>query len=151
MGRNTEECARELLEVIPLVSRFIRAEMRKHRAPGLSVPQFRTLAFTERAGGTSLGGVAEHLGLTPPSTCKIVDGLQSRALITRMQSPEDRRKVRLTITPEGKRALSDARKETQKSLAGILSSVAPEELRKIMQSMGPLRAAFVGERVNGNS
>ncbi|HTP59094.1 MAG TPA: MarR family transcriptional regulator [Spirochaetia bacterium] len=151
MSRDVEDCARELLEVVPLVARFIRSEMRRHRAPGLSVPQFRTLAFTERTGGTSLRGVAEHLGLTPPSTCKIVDVLEARALITRAQSPEDRRKVRLQITPGGRRALADARRETHKSLAGILSSLRQEELSKIMESMAPLRAAFVGERVNANS
>jgi DNA-binding MarR family transcriptional regulator len=151
MTREAEECARELLDVVPLVARFIRTEMRRHRAPGLSVPQFRTLAFTERTGGTSLGGVAEHLGLTPPSTCKIVDGLEARALITRMQSSEDRRKVKLQITPGGKRALADARRETHKSLAGILSSLDQSDLGRIMQSMEPLRAAFIGERVNANS
>jgi DNA-binding MarR family transcriptional regulator len=151
MSRDVEECARELLEVIPIVSRFIRAEMRRHRAPGLSVPQFRTLAFTERTGGTSLGGVAEHLGLTPPSTCKIVDGLEARALVTRAQAPEDRRRIRLQITPGGRRALADARRETHRSLAGILSSLRPEELQRIMESMEPLRAAFIGERANANS
>jgi len=151
MSQGVEECARELLEVVPLVSRFIRSEMRRHRAPGLSVPQFRTLAFTDRTGGTSLGGVAEHLGLTPPSTCRIVDVLESRALITREQSPEDRRKVKLKITPGGRRALADARRETARSLAGILSSVGREELERIMRAMAPLRAAFIGERVNANS
>lgn len=108
MAQEEEQCARELLEVVPIVSRFIRTEMRRHRALGLSVPQFRTLAFTERTGGTTLGGVAEHLGLTPPSACKIVDGLEARELVTRMPSPEDRRKVNLQITPAGKRALTDA-------------------------------------------
>ena len=151
MSRDVERCARELLEVIPLVARFIRSEMRRHRAPGLSVPQFRTLAFTERTGGTSLGGVAEHLGLTPPSTCRIVDLLEERELITRTQASEDRRRVKLLITPGGRRALVEARRKTHKSLAGLLSSLDHEELEKIMQSMGPLRAAFIGERANANS
>jgi DNA-binding MarR family transcriptional regulator len=151
MTNDAHGCARELLEVVPLVARFIRSEMRRHRAPGLSVPQFRTLAFTERTGGTSLSGVAEHLGLTPPSTCRIVDGLEARALITRAQSPGDRRKVNLRITPEGRRALSDARRETHKSLAGILSSLRPDDVEKIVQAMGPLRAAFIGETVNAYS
>lgn len=151
MAQEEEQCARELLEVVPIVSRFIRTEMRRHRALGLSVPQFRTLAFTKRTGGTTLGGVAEHLGLTPPSACKIVDGLEARELVTRMPSPEDRRKVNLQITPAGKRALTDARRETHKSLAGILSSLDERELGKIMQSMEALRTAFIGETVHANT
>jgi DNA-binding MarR family transcriptional regulator len=151
MVQEQERCARELLEVVPVVARFIRTEMRRHRALGLTVPQFRTLAFTERTGGTTLGGVAEHLGLTPPSTCKIVDGLEARELITRLQSPRDRRKVNLQITAVGKRALADARRETHKSLAGILSSLDQRELERIMQSMESLRTAFIGETVHGNT
>jgi DNA-binding MarR family transcriptional regulator len=83
MANVEKDCAREILDVKPVVMRFIRAEMRRHRAPGLSVPQFRTLVFIERSEGSSLGTVAEHLGLTPPSACKLVDGLRERRLIFR--------------------------------------------------------------------
>ncbi|MGA2378038.1 MAG: MarR family transcriptional regulator, partial [Spirochaetia bacterium] len=67
MTRKEDECAREVLDVVPSVMRFIRTEMRSHRALDLTVPQFRSLVIIERAAGTSLTGVAEHLGLTPPS------------------------------------------------------------------------------------
>jgi len=151
MAHEEEECARELLDVVPSVMRFIRTEMRRHRSLGLSVPQFRTLVFIERTGGTSLGSVAEHLGLTPPSACKIVDGLELRRLITRAQSSEDRRMVTLQITPEGKQALGDARRETQKSLTSVLSAVDRRELAMVTRSMEVLRKAFTGERVHANS
>ncbi len=148
MAREEEECARELLDVVPSVTRFIRTQMRRNRALGLSVPQFRTLVFIERVEGASLGSVAEHLGLTPPSACKIVDGLEGRELITRIQSPQDRRRVSLGITPGGRRALSDARGETLKSLSGILAGVDRHDLTKIIQSMELLRGAFTGETAN---
>ncbi|HUI69553.1 MAG TPA: MarR family transcriptional regulator [Spirochaetia bacterium] len=151
MVHDTNECARELLDVVPSVMRFIRTEMRRHRALGLSVPQFRTLVYIERTGGTSLVGVAEHLGLTPPSACKIVDGLQGRQLITRTQSPEDRRMVTLQITSGGKQALADARGETQKSLTSVLSALSQHELLAVTRSMEILRTAFTGERVHANS
>jgi DNA-binding MarR family transcriptional regulator len=151
MGHEEERCARDLLEVVPIVARFIRTEMRRHRALGLTVPQFRTLAFAEHADGPTLGGVAEHLGITPPSACKIVDGLQARELIARVQSPRDHRKVNLQITALGKRAVVDARRETHKSLAGILSSLDQQKLDRIMQSMEALRTAFIRETVHANT
>ena len=151
MSHDVGEVARELLEVVPTVSRFIRTEMRSHRALGLSVPQFRTLAYIERTGGTSLGSVAEHLGLTPPSACKIVDGLEARGLAVRMHFAGDRRRVNLQITPAGRRDLADARRETQKSLAKILSLLDSQDLGRIMLSMGALRTAFVEERVNAHT
>ncbi|MGA2615083.1 MAG: MarR family transcriptional regulator [Spirochaetia bacterium] len=151
MAREEEECARQLLEVVPSVARFIRTQMRSHRAMGLSVPQFRTLAFIERVGGASLGSVAEHLGLTPPSACKIVDGLEARELISRAQSSDDRRKVSLGITQGGKSALSDARRETLKSLADVLSAIDRDDLARVIQSMEALRGAFAGETVHAHA
>ena len=64
---------------MPSVMRFIRTEMRSHRALALGVPQFRSLVLIERTAGTSLTGVAAQLGLTPPSASKLVDGLSSAA------------------------------------------------------------------------
>jgi len=151
MGREEDECAQEVLDVVPSVMRFIRAEMRRHRALGLSIPQFRTLVFIERTNGTSLGSVAEHLGLTPPSACKIVDGLQERALITRAVAPEDRRRLTLQITPGGKHAVTEARRETQRSLARILVEVGPRDLAGVTQSMEVLRNAFAGKREHVNT
>lgn len=142
MAKKEDECAREVLNVVPSVMRFIRTEMRGHRALELSVPQFRSLVFIDRAAGASLGGVAEHLGLTPPSTCKLIDGLSARGMVTRRESPGDRRRVTLEITAEGARALAGARSETQKSLALLLGSLGVEELSTVALAMSALRRAF---------
>jgi DNA-binding MarR family transcriptional regulator len=67
MTTNQEDCARELLDVVPLVTRSIRREIRQHRAEGLSVPQFRTLLFLRRNPGASLIDVADHFAGRRPS------------------------------------------------------------------------------------
>ena len=72
---NPEESASELLEVVPIVMRDIRSEMRSRSSPYLTVPQFRTLAFVSRHEGSSLLDVAIFMGLTPPSASGLVDVL----------------------------------------------------------------------------
>jgi len=69
-----DECARQVLETVPLVMRTVRAEMRRRRTADLSVPQFRTLNFLNRQAGASLSQVAEHIGLTLPSMSLLVEG-----------------------------------------------------------------------------
>jgi DNA-binding MarR family transcriptional regulator len=142
VARKEEECAREMLDAVPSVMRFIRTEMRSHRALGLSVPQFRSLVFIEKAAGTSLSGVAEHLGLTAPSACKLIDGLSNRNMVTRRESAGDRRRVTLEITPEGSRALADARGKTQQSLAHLLGALEAGELATVTRAMSALRRVF---------
>ncbi len=99
-------------ETASSVMRFIRSEMRSHRAPGLSIPQFRALVYIHRNSDVSLGGVAEHLGLTPATTSTLVDGLTRRALLLRSASREDRRRATLTLTPGGRKAMEAALQET---------------------------------------
>src|SRR5512136_939151 len=109
MMTSPETCAQEILEVVPLVMRTIRAEMRRHRTADLSVPQFRTLAFIDRNVDASLSDVAEHIGLTLPSMSKIVDGLVTRKLVTRQTAAEDRRRMMLALTTRGRSALQASR------------------------------------------
>jgi DNA-binding MarR family transcriptional regulator len=122
--------------------RFIRTEMRSHRALGLSVPQFRSLVFIERTAGTSLKGVAAQLGLTPPSVSKLMDGLCSRGLVKRRESPGDRRRVTIEITAEGAQALARARSAALKSLSCLLGSLTETELSTVARAMSDMRRIF---------
>ncbi len=142
MEREEHECARELLDTVPSVMRFIRSQMRSHRALELTVPQFRSLVFIERTDGASLGEVAENLGLTPPSACTHVDVLESRGMVTRESSPEDRRRLVLKITPEGRQAVAQSRAATQKSLSAMLSGLDAHGMATITRAMRLLHRAF---------
>jgi DNA-binding MarR family transcriptional regulator len=142
MTQKGAACAREVLDVVPTVMRFIKAEMRSRRTLDLSVPQFRSLVFIERTPGTSLSSVAEHLGLTPPSACKLIDGLANRGLVKRRESREDRRRVTIEITPPGATAVSSARSAAQESLCRLLGSFDERELSIINRAMYDLRQVF---------
>ena len=79
MDTSTEAVARELLDVVPVIMRTIRTEMRSppgERSDRAIVPY---PMFIERHPGVSLQELAGHLGLTSPSVCKIVDGLVAHA------------------------------------------------------------------------
>ncbi|MBC7259933.1 MAG: MarR family transcriptional regulator [Chloroflexi bacterium] len=142
MTPSPEECAREVLDVVPLVMRAIRAEMRSHRTPDLSVPQFRALLFLRRTPGASLSQVADHLGLTPPSASKLVDGLVARGLLARQDSQTDRRRVVLTVTPAGEAILDSALESTQAHLAETLARLDGDSRAAVISAMRALRTLF---------
>ena len=141
-----DECAHEVFEVVPLAMRAIRAEMRSRRALGLSVPQFRTLAFLNRNEGASLSDLAEYIGLTLPSMSKMVDGLVVRQLVTRRDSSVDRRYVTLALTPLGKSTWEAARQGTQARLAEMLATLPPEERNTVVLAMQALRRVFASDQ-----
>ncbi|MCK6629584.1 MAG: MarR family transcriptional regulator [Anaerolineae bacterium] len=139
---SVEECAQEVLEVTPLLMRAIRAEMRRQRAWDLSVPQFRTLAYLNYYAGASLSDAAEFIGLTLPSMSKLVDGLVARQLITREFSPDDRRRVRLALTPAGQACFQSAHEASQAYLARRLAQLPAEKRTIVTQAMQILRPLF---------
>ncbi len=142
MAASPEETARELLEVTPLVLKEIRAEMRRQTSVELGVPQFRSLNFVDKNQGASLLDVANHLGLTPPSTSRLVDGLLARGLLTRQDHPSDRRRVSLTVTAKGQRILEASRKGTLTYLAAKLEGVEPNDRESIVRAMKMLQPIF---------
>ena len=142
MTDTPEVCATTVLEVVPLVMRNIRTEMRKNRGSDLSVPQFRTLAYLSQNEGSSLSDVAEHIGLSLPSASKLVDGLVNRKLILRKPSEDDRRRIMLSLTPGGRSTLDVAVHATETYLASVLSTLPEADCHAVQTAMQILRPLF---------
>jgi DNA-binding MarR family transcriptional regulator len=143
MANDFEESARKLLEVVPLIMQDIRSEMRCRGSLDLSVPQFRVLAFVHRNAGASLWEVARHMGLTAPSVSRLVDNLIERDLMDRTSHPDDRRRVRLTVTRRGRTILEAATDETVAYLADKLSGFNADTKDVIDKALEALRTVFV--------
>ncbi|CAN5379955.1 hypothetical protein BH10CHL1_BH10CHL1_26780 [soil metagenome] len=142
MSNSANDCARELIEVIPAIMQAIRREVRSQRGPDLSVLQVRVLAFLARNPGAPLSAVAEHVGLTLPSMSTQVTGLVKRAMIERATSPTDRRYVTLTLTANGQALLKSANQEAQIKLAKLLTELSNEERATIIQGLQLLQTTF---------
>jgi DNA-binding MarR family transcriptional regulator len=143
MTHSSDAIAREILDVVPCVMRMIRSEMRSQKVTDLAVPQFRALMYLSRNPGTTLQSVAHHLGLTPPTVSKMVDGLLLDGLLRREPSSHDRRKVTLTLTPQGQEILEQAHHATQTHLAEVLSHLTPQEGETVYQAMVLLQPLFL--------
>jgi DNA-binding MarR family transcriptional regulator len=135
-------CAREVMETIPLVMRFIRMEMRSRRAPSLSVPQFRVLTFLSRRPGVPLSTVAEHLGVARSTASATVDRLVRRKLVSRTTHPEERRSVVLMLTPAGAEHLQQAREAASTRMAKVLAGLPAADLLQVMKGLTLLGSAF---------
>jgi DNA-binding MarR family transcriptional regulator len=139
---STKECAAEILESVPAVMRFIRAQMRRHRGPELSVPQFRTLLFLSRKGGASLSALAEFLGLSRPAASRLVEGLVRRNFVARRVPRGNRRLVALSLSACGQRTICAARQATESRLAQVVASFPPGERAAVQRALRTLREKF---------
>ena len=82
--RQIVQCnARQIVDVVPLMMHTICNRLREWQATDINVPQFRALLYLNRNHGFSLSDLADHIGLTPPSMSKLIEGLVARKLVSR--------------------------------------------------------------------
>lgn len=70
-----------------------------------SPTQVRALLAVEATGGCSNAELAQLLGIFPSSASRLTDRLTAAGLITRQAGQDDRREIRLVLTPAGRRSV----------------------------------------------
>ncbi|SRR5579871_1573060 len=134
-------CAARLVEVAPLVVRFIRGQMRR-QMPGLTMAQFRAMSYLYRRPGCSLRALAAHLGVTPPTCSALVARLVVRGVVTRAPNPASRREVALHLTPGGRAQFEAATEAARRRTARVLAELPSTTVRRLTQDLHELWAAF---------
>lgn len=124
-----------LLEMAPLVTRVLRAEVRRSALADLSMPQFRVLAALNRHPGASLSNLAARVGQTLSSASKLIDALLARDLVTRAESLADRRRVTLAVTEQGRAALDAVEAAAHERLTELLSQLSDEERHRVAAAL----------------
>ena len=135
-----DQVASAILETIPPSMRAIREQMRSGRAASLSVAQFRLLLFVRRNPGTSLSPLADHLGTTLPAASQLIERLVRAGLVSRVQHPEERRRVELRLTDAGDATLAECDARTRAWLCERLSGLDQIELDRLADMLRDLRA-----------
>lgn len=117
-----------------VVARFSR-RLRQEANEGATPSQLAALATIERRGPITLGELAGHERVRPPTMTRIVAGLEETALVRREIDPSDRRVARVTITPEGSRLLARSRTRKDAYLASLLEQLHPDELAVVERAV----------------
>jgi DNA-binding MarR family transcriptional regulator len=99
--------------------------------------QRSTLFFLYDNGAQTLGALAEHDMITPPSMNRIVNALVERGYATRVPNGEDARKVSIDITDTGRGFVKETRRKRDAWFSTRLAKLTPEE-RAILDQAAPV-------------
>ncbi|MBA2316991.1 MAG: winged helix-turn-helix transcriptional regulator [Euzebyales bacterium] len=128
--------------VVPRLARITERALDK---VGLTLPQYRVLAFLSL--GPSAGvALAEWLTVSPPSVSALVDGLVTRGLVARERSRTDRRRVEHTLTAAGREALIDADGVVGERLDELLAVLSTKRRRAALDGLAAVAEAFDVQR-----
>jgi DNA-binding MarR family transcriptional regulator len=122
-----QEEVREVLDGIRRLVRLLRISARaSERLVGISGAQLFVLQRLAEAGPCSINTLAEATLTHQSSVSVVVTRLIERGLVTRRPSPEDGRRVEVSLAPAGKALLREAPPMAQAQLIAGLRKLGPE-------------------------
>lgn len=96
-------------DVLVALRRIIRAtdlhSKRLSKTTGLTGPQLLILQSIRRSGPIAIGAVARNVNLSQATVTTILDRLEKRGLVSRLRSEEDKRRVNVSLTRQGRRVI----------------------------------------------
>jgi len=131
-------------ELAALISALRRQLVRRTAADWatgqLSTAQVELLLAVERRPGIGVRDVADYLNLAPNTVSTLVRQLTGRGLLVRGQDPDDRRAVKLTISPEAARSFAEWRSARAHVLEAALAQLDTGDQRALAAAMPALGA-----------
>ncbi|MBI3932081.1 MAG: MarR family transcriptional regulator [Acidobacteria bacterium] len=131
-ARDAAGVVRSLRRLFKAIHEYSKAV---HGRTGLSGPQLWALTILDAEPGISLGRLADRMFAHPSTVSGIVDRLVDRRAVTRTVDREDRRGIRLSLTPLGRRLLRRSPPPVQAGLSRSLDSMPAAHLRRLRTSL----------------
>jgi DNA-binding MarR family transcriptional regulator len=112
---------------------LLHRRLRQVSVPGdLTFSEIAALARLERCGPVTAADLARQEQISPQSMGATLGGLEDDGLVARGADPRDGRRVVLSITDAGARALATRREARVEQLAAALSTFTKTELRALL-------------------
>jgi len=109
----------------------IARNIRTHSIGDVTQSQVAVLATLSRHGDSTIGQIAEHEHVQPPSASRIVSNLERQGLVVRRSHGGDRRRVLIGLSPAGEEYLAEVRRAGTSWLGSRLSRLDDDDLARL--------------------
>jgi DNA-binding MarR family transcriptional regulator len=132
--------AEKILAMMPLYHRYILRS--SAGISGIRIAQYRALGMLMKCGALSMSELGSLLFISKPSMTILVDTLVENAWAERLDDLKDRRVIRISITPKGKKHLRHAFEIFHADVKDKISILEPEDLEKMSTALDELHRIF---------
>jgi len=132
--KSREQTIRNLaLQMFDMATRAWLATQREKMKGGydLSESEFLALNALDRVSSLSVGELRAHVGVLPAQMSRVIKALEQRydeKLVLCAINPEDKRKIDVSITPTGRRAVEAFRRAKIAAVVGALGRLGDADL-----------------------
>ena len=128
------ELAHQLRLTVLRLARRVRAERADH---AMSDGRLSVLSLLSNEGAQTLGSLAEHERVTPPSMNRTINALVEAGLVTRVADASDGRKVVIDLSDAGRTLVRETRRKRDAWFSARLARLSPEE-RATLDAAAPI-------------
>lgn len=140
------EAIRLCLQTLSLASNIDRACAIQLAPYGLSEARFVLLFLLDAApDGAAPKTLAEQAGITRATVTGLLDGLEREALIQRHTDADDRRALRIRLTPKGQQVAQTVFEQHSRWIAGLFSPLSTQERAQLTKLLGKVTAHLSDE------
>lgn len=119
--------------------------IRTHSIGDVTQSQVAVLATLSRHGESTIGQIAEHEHVQPPSASRIVSHLERKGLVVRRTDGVDRRRAVIALSPAGEEYLSEVRRAGTSWLGSRLAELDDDELDRLGSALPVLERLLADE------
>ena len=128
----------DIADRLRLSTTRLARRLRKESSGGLTPSQLSALAAVRNHGPLTLGELAEHERVAPPSITKVVAKLEADGLLARAVDPADRRVSRVSTTRAAEALIDENRRRRTAWLTTRVEQLSAEEQARLADALDVL-------------
>ena len=141
-------------ELLVALRRVIRAiDLRSKqlsRDVGLTGPQLLVMQNINKQAGIMVRQIADNINLSPATVTSILDRLETKQLVQRIRSTEDKRKVGVYLTDQGHEILEDAPLPFQEHFINRFAQLKEWEQSQMVATMQRIASMMDAEDIDAS-
>jgi DNA-binding MarR family transcriptional regulator len=107
----------------------------------VTLTQYRTLVVLASRGPQTVAALAEAVDVAPPTATRMSDRLVRKGLVVRRHDTTDRRLVRLTLSPAGRRLVDTVTGRRRAEIAALLAGIPAAQQAALVDALQQLAEA----------
>jgi len=126
-------------QVLVSLRRIIRAtdihSRKLAKDTGLTTPQLVIVRAVAQSDGPTVSDIARSVSLSQATVTTLLNKLETKGLVSRKRSEEDRRRVNVFLTPDGRALLETAPEPLQEQFSGRFRKLETWEQHQLVASL----------------
>ncbi len=138
--KSLREFTRQMSQLVPTIMRGILKRHTDEVTRGeITISQYLVMEMLKRRGAMKMTQIALEMGITLPAATGLVDRLHGTKMLGRTYDKNDRRVVRIHLTPKGQKLFLRVSREREKMINHVFGKITEEERQTYLKILRKIR------------